>query len=447
MRNFLLFSILFLTAFHVHAQCSIECEDVVVCRENKEVQVIPEFTASPVSLSYNLSEADFSPETIDLNAINIPLLDDDVAGPFSIGFEFEFFGFEYSEFYVGSNGWLSFSQGQPSSYVPVEIPSSNPGVPKNCIMGPWEDWNPSAGGTVSYKLVGEEPYRKLVLEFNNLAHFVCGESINSSGYFQIVLEETSNEITNHLIRKPLCSAENSTLGIINYDGSRSYSYTGRNASEWESLNESINYTPTNVTSLGWSVDANTDPSLNTLIFVPEETGEHTVTATDLVGNSCSSTFTVHISTVLDPFLERIENILHCDLSGYQYQWFRNGESIDGAIFQDLTLTEYGSYTVELTDELGCSYLSRVHLYTKPNSIQSFSEGLIVYQSHDFIRLEFSSALIDPILLRLYDINGKIVSEKRSKNTFQIANNYPSGLYFITLETTDGNIYSEKIIIE
>lgn len=447
MRNGLLFSILFLTSFHIHAQCSVECEDVVVCRENKEVQVVPEFTPSPISLSYNLSEAEFAPEILNSNAVSIPMLDDDVAGPFPIGFEFEFFGAVYSEFYVGSNGWLSFSPGQPSNYIPVEIPTSNFNVPKNCIMGPWEDWDPSAGGTVKYGILGSAPNRKLALEFNNVAHFVCGEAVDSSGYFQIVLEENSNQIINHLIRKPLCSGENATLGIHNYDGSRSYSYTGRNASEWETLNESVSYIPTNTTSLDWSVDGNADPSFNTLIFVPEETSDYTVTATDQFGNSCSSTFTVYVSTVLDPFLDRIEDVLHCDLDGYQYQWYRNGEPIEGAIFQDLTLVEYGSYTVELTDELGCSYMSRVHLYTKPNSIEAFSEGVSLYQNQDYIRLEFSSILSTPVLFKLYDLNGKALLEKHAQNTFQITNDFSSGLYFLTLETTEGTLYSEKIIIQ
>ena len=39
----------------------------------------------------------------------VTISDDGVEGPFPIGFSFPFFGNNYTEFYIGANGWISFS--------------------------------------------------------------------------------------------------------------------------------------------------------------------------------------------------------------------------------------------------------------------------------------------------------------------------------------------------
>ena len=68
------------------------------------------------------------------------MTDDSQQGPFNIGFNFCFFGQTYTQFYVGSNGWISFSGGQPTTFTSSPIPTGNALVPKNSIMGPWQDW-------------------------------------------------------------------------------------------------------------------------------------------------------------------------------------------------------------------------------------------------------------------------------------------------------------------
>ena len=172
MKYILPLFLLIFTTLDSTAQCAIEVEDILLCRENKQLQVIPTITPSPISHSDEIIEEPFSPEAL-INPNIISLLDDDVAGPFALGFEFEFFGQSYTEFYIGSNGWVSFSPDQPLTYVPEEIPNASEDIPKNCIMGPWEDWDPSQGGEVKYSLIGTPPARKMVIEFYKVAHFIC----------------------------------------------------------------------------------------------------------------------------------------------------------------------------------------------------------------------------------------------------------------------------------
>jgi hypothetical protein len=82
----------------------------------------------------------------------VTLSDDTQAGPFNIGFTFCFYGQTYNQFYIGSNGWISFSAAQPTTFTSAPIPNAGFNFPKNCIMGPWQDWNPGIGGQIRYQV-------------------------------------------------------------------------------------------------------------------------------------------------------------------------------------------------------------------------------------------------------------------------------------------------------
>jgi hypothetical protein len=75
----------------------------------------------------------------------IPSSDDVTHGPFNIGFTFAFFGNNFTQFYVGSNGWIGFSAGQTTGYTAQFIP--NTGSPKNAILADWEDLLPGSANT------------------------------------------------------------------------------------------------------------------------------------------------------------------------------------------------------------------------------------------------------------------------------------------------------------
>ena len=83
--------------------------------------------------SYQVTNITFDPEVI--SGTSISLTDDNVQGPFPIGFTFQFYGNNYTDFFVGSNGWVGFSSGQPTSYTATTIPDSNSfSVPRDLIQ-------------------------------------------------------------------------------------------------------------------------------------------------------------------------------------------------------------------------------------------------------------------------------------------------------------------------
>ncbi len=168
----------------------------------------------------------------------IPSSDDVTHGPFNIGFTFTFFGNNFTQFYVGSNGWIGFSANQTTGYVAQFIP--NAGSPKNAILADWEDLLPGSAN-IYYQTIGTAPNRKLVVSFNNVPHYGCRSNLHT---FQFVLYETTNVIDINTVNKPLCGGNNATQGLVNSAGTTVVPVDGRNASQWSvNVAETKRFTP------------------------------------------------------------------------------------------------------------------------------------------------------------------------------------------------------------
>jgi gliding motility-associated-like protein len=188
--------------------------------------------------------------------------DDSQQGPFNIGFTFCFFGQTYTQFYVGSNGWISFSPGQSTTFTSAPIPNAGPTIPKNCIMGPWQDWHPGLGGQIRYQVQGAAPCRKLVVSWTNVPMFSC---TNLQGTFHIVIYESTNIIENHIVSKPNCvqwAGGTAVQGLHNLAGNTAITVPGRNSTQWTTNNNSYRYTPSGPTvtpTLTWYQVGNPNP--------------------------------------------------------------------------------------------------------------------------------------------------------------------------------------------
>ena len=66
--------------------------------------------------------------------IPVILGDDDVAGPFPIGFSFRFFGNNFTQFWVAANGWMSFTANPNSAgrRDPKPVPNALPHLSEEC---------------------------------------------------------------------------------------------------------------------------------------------------------------------------------------------------------------------------------------------------------------------------------------------------------------------------
>lgn len=175
--------------------------------------------------SYDITEPTYSNYNFTGGA-SLTGCDDCVQGPYNIGFTFNYFGNNYTQFYVSSNGWIGFSAGQTNGYTAQFLP--NGGAPRNAILGDWEDLLPNTGN-MNYYTTGSAPNRVLVFNFNNVPHYGCRSNIHT---FQIVLYETTNVIDVNFQAKPQCGGNGATLGLTNIDGGKVVPVGGKNASLW-----------------------------------------------------------------------------------------------------------------------------------------------------------------------------------------------------------------------
>lgn len=195
---------------------------------------------------YQVVQIPFNPDPFNVGTAH-HLTDDSNTGLLPIGFEFCFFGNNYTNFIIGSNGWISFTAPQPTSFTSAQIPSAAANVPKNCIMSPWQDWHPGVGPNVGNyirrQVYGTAPFRRLVVSFNAIPMFSCTSTF---GTFQIVIYETTNVIETHIQNKPACltwAGGTATHGLHNQNGTAAVVVPGRNSTQWTTQNEGYRFTP------------------------------------------------------------------------------------------------------------------------------------------------------------------------------------------------------------
>lgn len=143
----------------------------------------------------------------------VTLFDDDFTGPISLPFAFDFFGNTYNDFYIGSNGFISFGSGS-TDLGNDPIPSTS--TPNDIIALYWDDLDPSSGGVVSTFTATVGGQSCVVVEFNGVPHFGGSETVTG----QMILC-ADGSITLNCID---CQTQNSgaTQGIENAGGTLGY---------------------------------------------------------------------------------------------------------------------------------------------------------------------------------------------------------------------------------
>lgn len=155
----------------------------------------------------------------------LPTYDDDYTalGPAELGdFRFTFYGVEYDTLYVGSNGQITFGDGDASPW-PSDL-TAEPYMPT--IAALWDDWRyydeVDASG-IFWQVVGDAPSRRLVVQWQDVLPYSDDfEQSLDTVTFQAVLYESSNRIQFNYL--DLASDEPSTEGASATVGAKGEGY-------------------------------------------------------------------------------------------------------------------------------------------------------------------------------------------------------------------------------
>ncbi|MBZ0199094.1 MAG: S8 family serine peptidase [Ignavibacteriaceae bacterium] len=132
--------------------------------------------------------------------------DEGYCGPFTLGFDFKFYGATHNQVYVNSNGPLLFSAPTANMFSNVQIP--NAAAPNGFIAAFWDDLDGRTQGTVHYKQEGN----KFIVQFTGWQKYSATGSLT----WQYVLYNSGKVmIYYNNMNATLTSA---TVGVENQSG-------------------------------------------------------------------------------------------------------------------------------------------------------------------------------------------------------------------------------------
>jgi len=165
-------------------------------------------------LRYTCTPAPYNFEDIsqEQGAVKLSILDDDNFETFflsfTLPFDLAFFGRTHDEISISANGALYFVPNK-ISFASQPIPSlSFSGV--NAFIAPfWDDLVPSKGGGVFIMVKGTAPYRRLIVQWENVPHYKENAWTPKGVTFQVIFYENSPDI--------LCQYKDVTFGDPVFD--------------------------------------------------------------------------------------------------------------------------------------------------------------------------------------------------------------------------------------
>lgn len=195
------------------------------------------------------------------NPVNVSV-DDIWSQPINLPFNFCFYGVNYNNCLIGSNGVLTFDtvNNTPGGFsqwsFASNIPSSS--LFLNSIFGVYHDIDPSKGGQIGWELITlNSGCRALVASWSDIPMY--STSCNSILYTgMIVLYENTNVIEVYIKNKSVCSSwngGNAIIGLQNGTGTQGVVPPNRNAlsPDWTVTDEAWRFVPSgpSITSIKW----------------------------------------------------------------------------------------------------------------------------------------------------------------------------------------------------
>jgi uncharacterized repeat protein (TIGR01451 family) len=166
---------------------------------------------------------------VDIAAIGTPLAlgDDNSAGPVPIGFNFNFYGNDYTEVYVNSNGYLSFVDG-PSDPSNDVLP--NVLTPNNIIALMWDDLVGGMAYAYTFDMCPYASGQCMVVQYEGFTHIGGADA----GTWQVILFRTGNILVQFEDAGDNAGAS-STTGIENQYGTDGINYAANTSVLEDSL--------------------------------------------------------------------------------------------------------------------------------------------------------------------------------------------------------------------
>jgi hypothetical protein len=178
----------------------------------------------------------------------------------------------------------------------------------------------------------------------------------------------------------------------------------------------------------------------------DSTGILSLSAYNVCGNSASITLPIAVADTPHPTVVQNGDTLLSSISGAGYQWYMNGQAINGADMPYLIPDSAGRYDVVATNQKGCTGSSAPYSYTRSTtSVSGLSEGRVsIYPNPatDVIYIR-SDREISHASIR-NSIGQKVITKTGSMDNLDISPLSPD-IYLVEVTTKDGEASFFRIV--
>lgn len=412
---------------------------------------ITESTAPSCGLNYSVSSIAFAPDLNNGTNISLPVDDRFSSSYIPIGFPFCYDGFQYTQLLVSSNAYVIFdpigcasnlpsanaSPGGTSGWdINADIPNVT-NAPRNAIMFPWHDVDPSDGGTIKYQTLGTAPNRRFVLTFDQVPYFDCTSKLFTG---QLKLFETSNNIEIHIDNKESCTSWNedgAILGLHNYNGTIAVVPGGYNYS-----------TPYTINNKAWRFTCNCVGCVVLPVELIEFTGEKISSKTNYLKWTTATELNNDYFEVerRDEFNEDFVTLEKIDGAG-------NSNSLLHYSFTDINAPSGAAYyRLKQVDTDGKFAYSATIVIGDVGDLADIN-SVYPNPAKDRLNIKLNSDGGE-IKISLVSMNGQeIVLEENTclygfNEVSYDVSNIPSGMYYLRVSSLKNEVYyKEKVVIE
>ena len=133
-------------------------------------------------------------------------------------FNFKYYGIEYQQIRVSTDGWVAFGSGVQTMYENQTMPSNNS---INCMVAAfWDDLYAQSNESGMIYYYNDTTNHRFIIEYDGMGHW--GDE-DSKEFFQIILLDTINHMTPTgdgeiiIVYKDVIDISSSTVGIENHD--------------------------------------------------------------------------------------------------------------------------------------------------------------------------------------------------------------------------------------
>ena len=204
----------------------------------------------------------------------------------------------------------------------------------------------------------------------------------------------------------------------------------------------------------WYFNQSPIPGANSLSYTPTNSGFYYLLVTNAFGCSVSSEELLIVICQEDyaPEIQLSTDTLSFpQSSNYDYQWFFEGQEIVGANTSIYIAQEEGNYSLTLSDQWGCKFVSENVLFTMVSLHDFFDNKLTIFpnpaQAYISVNVGVESSPLSFNLLEVYDMQGrKVLSQELWKSQHQIdVRSLTRGTYIVKVYSK-GQQLSQRIVL-